>query len=243
MTTSVEQLRTQLVASPYLQQRADRTNRTIGQLADYGLMNAAMITRAAGAFLGIEIDGAIEPTIPNSKQLCLKGVSRAIAHRIGEREDREADAAMSQMFGRSYDIGLALLSRIERNTSNPYNDGWLPRDIKPDDELRARNIDDTAAMHAGNYLATDEGRRLLKPLEPSIAVGQGGCPLIGSMTSNGSMFDIVCDAIIDEYLDPDSPMHGRGYYGVTELALERIKGVQPVPDMPVEGRYGWELQV
>lgn len=217
-------------------------NVSISELADFGLMNGAMIVRAAGMYLELVESGAAGPReIDQGTQSELLHTSLAVTDQVASLSDNAGNTKMWHMFGKDFLDCFQLVKKIERAGSNPYEDPIYPRAITQNDEEVANLLDAQMADNGARYLASPSGRALVATAAKEVD-GQG-CPLRYRNDQNKTELEKVVASLVDEYLDSTSTFYGTGYYGLANFTLRAIKRHQPRDSDAAEQRFDWQLSM
>ncbi len=231
MAEDILSVRKRFISDPKLRTISSGSRKCISQLADFGLMNGAMITRAVG-----ESVGGAESASKNPVARSLIGeLVLCTALSIGSLGDKEANRQMITIFGDEYRKAFRTLSKIERAMACGNGEPSLPREVVEDDYAEVDLSEKIMASHGAEYL----GNRF-ETTEKDEA-NQTGCPLRVEREEGVSDFIVVCSSLVDSYLDTGSPFFGKAYYGPAGLVLQRVISAHEGNLANIEARFDWSV--
>ena len=204
---SIDDLRAELISDSYLRKRhaGNNTRVTLEGVANFGLVDVAIIARAGGLLLGMA-------------QPELETFVSAVASHVGSVTDPESNRMMARLAGDTFIPTLKLFTYITAGSSYDNN---YPRRITENDKEQALVLDARMAQHAAGYLQTDEGKALLEKVTDTFGAPRG-CPLMHAPTEENTIFDTVTRTVVSEYCNPGSAYYMKGYKGLAELTVEKI---------------------
>lgn len=132
------------------------------------------------------------------------------AGHVGAVNDRQSNKLMADIGGPLFSACFMLLRSLTNRS--PYEERY-PRPATPEDKTQAQRVDALIAMHAADFIGSEQGAYLLRPV-----TNQGGCPMKRTphAESGRGYFDLLALRTVDEFLDQDSPFFRIGYYGIAQ---------------------------
>lgn len=238
MSEKVLELRDRLIEDLSYHGIGTKAEVPLGALADFGLMNGAMIVRASGLYLSIPGAETCQPidSAPDCRQ-ALIDTSFAVTSHIATLSDREGNAKMARIFGDLFVQCFMFMKRTERVGRSPYNDSY-PRAITDEDQRVANELDSSMAATGAAHLTIPDSQPLLLVQAPR---PDRGCPLHYERKNRPSELEHVIESLVSEYFDPESPFYGKGFHGIGNLALLAVQRSQPRDPSWATDRYDWLL--
>jgi hypothetical protein len=210
----------------------------LGTLADFGLMNGAMIVRASGVYLeAVNDTKPVEPSVELHDSLVR--ASLAATSHIASLSDVGGNKKMAEIFGAQFLACFQFIKKIERMRSNPYEDVFDFRAITDEDQAIADTLDAEMAQQGAEYLKSPNGQLLLST-EPEDVQGQG-CPLRRRNSTQSTELENLVSSLVNEYFDSDSPFYGTGFHGIGNFALLRLRASGLWNPSEDTRQYDWQL--
>ena len=215
---------------------------SLGEAADYGLMNGAMLVRAVGLHLGFIEDTTQTPILAAPEQReHLIAASFSAANHIASFTDRHANESMAEIFGEEFTDCFYLAKRVHNIGASPYGEEAYPRTVEPEDQTLADSLDARMAETGAQYLGTANGQLLITT--EAIGVEHQGCPLRYQRVGQPTELENTITSLVDEYLNPASVFYCKGYHGMANFVLLVAQRGQP-RDPGWSGHRGdWQLPV
>ena len=192
---------------------AYRDGPTTWEIAELGLFNIGILTQAAGRI--IERRSEPEPPIRSEGMAEKLGsvVLPTLSH-VGSLKDDKSNKLMAVIGGPLFDECFQVLKGLTNHRT-------YARLSTADDLIQAHAIDAAIAEHAADYITSEQGAYLLKPLDDTTM----GCPLrrMYGEDSTMSYFDQLATRAISEYDNPSSPYFKLGYYGIAQSIVLRTQ--------------------
>ncbi len=224
MSGTLLDLRGEILASPYIQQKTiPSSRRSMASIAELGMFDLGILTQAAAKIVTHE---SCPSTVWNSEIQTQKlgEIVLAAARHVGNLVDVQSNNLMIDIGGPLFHECFKLLDSLTHR--NSYDERYL-RLATDDDVVLAQRIDRVIADHAAEFMTSDRGGYLLEPIvEEDIAIG---CPLrkVRPVTSEATYFDLLAMHTVREFVDPESPFFKLGYYGIAQSIAYSLKPQEP----------------
>lgn len=233
---------TKLGKSPYLRESSRHTDLGFEQLSDYGLMVGGMLVRTV-----VELNRTAGRTIDVATITGDEVITASIlqlAHYIGEQKDSASNQILADIFGSEFTACAGVSKKVINISRSSYNDGYLPREITPEDRGHALAIESALVKRGVAYLLSPEGNaKIWNRQSTKDNANSQGCPLLSHYQNEDSKstFDDVMMLLLAEYANPNSPFYQKGYYGPAKLALKTVEQAQQNGELPILERYDWKF--